>query len=169
MQWDITYLRNNKQTHFLDDSDVYHPVFKVAGNSEEEVVAQVKNYISELMMSNCFSVEEGSDSLRVFDPSDGETVETFTEIRAQRMYSLIGCDGTPYLSSIPGTLGGHRKLKIYGKLDCPSAARYIASGKYARHRVFFKDEQTAISAGYRPCGICMKDAYRKWKIDSQGR
>ena len=25
------------------------------------------------------------------------------------------------------------------------------------------DEATAISAGYRPCGKCMKEAYQKWK------
>lgn len=108
MQWDITYLRNDKPTRFFDDSDIYHPVFRVEGNSEEEVLTQVKEYISNLMMTNCFSLEEGPDSLRVFDPTDGETVELFTEIRAQRLYSLIGCDGKPYHSIILGTLGGHR-------------------------------------------------------------
>lgn len=163
MEWDITYLRNNKLSHFLDDSDVYHPVFTVVGNSSEEVVAQVKGYISDLMMTNCFSVEEGPDSLRVFDPSDGETVETFTEFRAQRMYSLIGCDGKPYLSSTPGILGGHRKLKIYGRLDCPSANRHIANGHYVAHRVFFANEETAVMAGYRPCAVCMAEQYKKWK------
>ena len=25
------------------------------------------------------------------------------------------------------------------------------------------DEETAIAAGYRPCGICMKEKYRIWK------
>ena len=78
-------------------------------------------------------------------------------------YKLIGKDGKPYLSTTPGTLGGHRKLKIYGRLDCPSALRYIAKGQYVEHRVFFADEETAIAAGYRPCGICMKPQYREWK------
>lgn len=79
------------------------------------------------------------------------------------MYHLIGKDGKPYDSETPGTLGGHRKLKIYGRLDCPSALRYIAKGQYVTHRVFFFDEETAIAAGYRPCGKCMPEAYRRWK------
>ena len=78
-------------------------------------------------------------------------------------YFLQDANNKTYLSKKPGTLGGHYKLKIYGRLDCPSAARYIAKGQYVRHRVFFEDEDTAIAAGYRPCGICMKEAYRKWK------
>lgn len=83
------------------------------------------------------------------------------------MYHLIGKDGKPYDSETPGTLGGHRKLKIYGRLDCPSALRYIARGQYVAHRVFFADEETAIAAGYRPCGKCMPEAYRRWK-EQQG-
>lgn len=79
------------------------------------------------------------------------------------MYRLIGKDGKPYNSETPGSLGGHKKLKIYGRLDCPSALRYIAKGQYVEHRVFFADEETAIEAGYRPCGVCMKEAYKQWK------
>ena len=78
-------------------------------------------------------------------------------------YKLIGKDRKTYISTVPGTLCGHRKLKIYGRLDCPSALRHIAKGHYVEHRVFFADEETAIAAGYRPCGICMKEAYKKWK------
>jgi len=73
------------------------------------------------------------------------------------VYKLIGTDGKEHLSEKKGTLGGHRKLKIYGRLDCPSALRHIAAGKYVQYRVFFRDEATALAAGYRPCGICMKD------------
>ena len=83
------------------------------------------------------------------------------------MYHLIGKDGKPHDSETPGTLGGHRKLKIYGRLDCPSALRYIAKGQYVAHRVFFADEETAIAAGYRPCAKCMPEAYRRWK-EQQG-
>ena len=83
------------------------------------------------------------------------------------MYHLIGRDGKPYDSETPGTLGGHRKLKIYGRLDCPSALRYIAKGQYVAHRVFFADEETTIAAGYRPCAKCMPEAYRRWK-EQQG-
>ncbi|GLZ47781.1 hypothetical protein Acsp06_39660 [Actinomycetospora sp. NBRC 106375] len=69
-------------------------------------------------------------------------------------YRLIGADGRPYSSASPGTLGGHRRLRIYGRLDCPSALRWLARGHYARHRVFFADEATARAAGYRPCRVC---------------
>ena len=81
-----------------------------------------------------------------------------------KMYRLLGPDGVEYLSEQPGALGGNRKLKIYGRLDCWSANRAIPRG-YAQHRVFFADEQTAIAAGYRPCGHCMRDEYRAWKAE----
>lgn len=81
----------------------------------------------------------------------------------QKLYSLIGPDGKEYLSPTKCTLGGHRKLKIYGRLDCPSALRYIAKGQYVQHRVFFADEETALAAGYRPCAKCLKDRYDLWK------
>jgi len=80
-----------------------------------------------------------------------------------KKYRLIDSEGKMYESDVPGTIGGHKKLKIYGRLDCPSAHRYIAKGQYVEHRVFFIDEQTAISAGYRPCSRCMPDEYKKWK------
>lgn len=81
-----------------------------------------------------------------------------------RQYILIGPDGIPFVSEQPGTLGGHKKLKVYGKLDCPNALRWINRGKYIKYRVFFADEETAISAGYRPCAVCMKEEYLRWKI-----
>jgi methylphosphotriester-DNA--protein-cysteine methyltransferase len=78
-------------------------------------------------------------------------------------YVLLGVDGKPYRSNTPGWLGGHRKTRIYGRLDCPAALRAIAAGGYVRHRVFFADEPTAIAAGYRPCAACMPERYRRWK------
>lgn len=83
----------------------------------------------------------------------------------KKLYELFDEQGKTYISEIPGEFGGHNKLKIYGRLDCPSARRYVAKGQYVQHRVFFKDEKTAIKAGYRPCGICMKEAYQEWKAD----
>lgn len=91
------------------------------------------------------------------------------KINEVKKYKLMGPDGNEYLSEEKGTLGGHRKLKIYGRLDCPSALRHIDKGHYVQHRVFFKDEETAIAAGYRPCGICMKQAYKKWKSEKEGK
>lgn len=80
-----------------------------------------------------------------------------------KTYKLMDENGNIYVSEQPGTLGGYKKRKIYGRLDCPSALRHIAKGEYVKHRVFFADEATAIKAGYRPCGICMKEAYKVWK------
>jgi methylphosphotriester-DNA--protein-cysteine methyltransferase len=79
------------------------------------------------------------------------------------VYTLLDASGVPYESDVPGTLGGHRRSKIYGRLDCPGALRHIARGGYVRHRVFFADEETAIAAGYRPCANCLPEKYRAWK------
>ena len=85
----------------------------------------------------------------------------------KKIYHLIGPDGKSYDSYLPGSFGGHKKLKIYGRLDCPSALRYIAKGQYVKYRVFFKDEETAIAARYRPCGVRMPEAYKKWKDEQK--
>ena len=75
-------------------------------------------------------------------------------------YTLLGADRRPYQSAVPGQLGGHRRSRIYGRLDCPSARRAIARGGYVAHRVFFADEPAA--AGYRPCAVCLPGAYAAW-------
>jgi AraC family transcriptional regulator of adaptative response / DNA-3-methyladenine glycosylase II len=78
-------------------------------------------------------------------------------------YTLLGADRRPYTSATPGALGGHRRNRGYGRLDCPAALNAIARGGYVRHRVFFADEPTAIAAGYRPCGRCLPERYARWK------
>lgn len=78
-------------------------------------------------------------------------------------YTLIGGDGRPYRCPVPGTVGGHRRSRIYGRLDCPTAVRRIADGGYVRHRVFFADEASALAAGYRPCHDCLPEKYAQWK------
>lgn len=80
-----------------------------------------------------------------------------------RTWTLVGPDGAPYQSPTRGTLGGYRRGKLYGQLDCRSALAAIAKGGYVKHRVFFADEQTAIAAGYRPCAVCMPSQYAAWK------
>ena len=85
-----------------------------------------------------------------------------------KIYRLLGADGKTYESTATGLLGGHKKLKIYGRLDCPSALRFIAKGQYVKYRVFFKDEETAIAAGFRPCARCMPEEYKLWK-EKQGK
>ena len=86
-----------------------------------------------------------------------------------KTYTLLERDGRPYQSSTPGTLGGHRRTKVYGRLDCPTALRWIAKGKYVPHRVFFADEGVAIAAGYRPCGHCLRPKYREWIANQEAR
>ncbi len=54
--------------------------------------------------------------------------------------------------------GGNKNLKIYGLLSCKSGKRMKKE-----NRVFFHSQQEAIENGYRPCGHCMKDAYKNWK------
>lgn len=82
---------------------------------------------------------------------------------AAKTWRLIGADGKPYDSAAPGTLGGHRAGRIYGRLDCRAALQAIARGGYVQHRVFFLDESTAIAAGYRPCAVCLPAPYAAWK------
>lgn len=54
--------------------------------------------------------------------------------------------------------GGNRVLKIYGTLDCKSGKRMKKV-----NRVFFVSEQEAGLFGYRPCGHCLPETYKKWK------
>lgn len=78
-------------------------------------------------------------------------------------YTVLGADRKPNESSVPGTLGGHRAGRVYGRLDCPTALRAIARGGYVKNRVFFADEATAVAAGFRPCGACLPEKYAAWK------
>ncbi|NER13594.1 metal-binding protein [Leptobacterium flavescens] len=57
-------------------------------------------------------------------------------------------------------LGGNKKLKIYGNLHCKSGKRMKTA-----NRVFFSSVAEARKQGYRPCGHCMRDAYKEWKVN----
>lgn len=81
----------------------------------------------------------------------------------KKKYKLLGPDGKFYMSDIPGQYGGYSKAKIYGRLDCSAALRAIDAGHYIPYRVFFKNEEDAIAAGYRPCGNCLPEKYAAWK------
>jgi len=85
----------------------------------------------------------------------------------RKEFRLLDSNGREYPSAVPGTLGGHRRSRIYGRLDCPGALRWIARGHYVRHRVFFADAVSAVAAGYRPCAVCLSDAYAAWKHSSE--
>ena len=56
------------------------------------------------------------------------------------------------------SLGGNKKLKIYGNLQCKSGKRMKKE-----NRVFFISENEAVNNGYRPCGHCLKNKYKHWK------
>ncbi|MCE7991487.1 MAG: metal-binding protein [Roseivirga sp.] len=56
------------------------------------------------------------------------------------------------------TLGGNKNLKIYGLLSCKSGKRMLR-----KNRAFFETEAEALDQGYRPCGHCMRAAYKIWK------
>ncbi|RYG49355.1 MAG: metal-binding protein [Chitinophagaceae bacterium] len=58
-------------------------------------------------------------------------------------------------------VGGNKNLKIYGTLRCMSGQRMKRE-----NRIFFRSETEADNNGYRPCGNCMKAAYKKWRIGS---
>ena len=88
-------------------------------------------------------------------------------------WKLVGPDGKPYTSAAPGTLGGHRRNRIYGRLDCPAALRAIARGGYITHRVFFLDLRAR--AGRRipslrrlpPTGVCTLESTASRRIGEQ--
>lgn len=82
-------------------------------------------------------------------------------------YRLLDRDGQPYASPRKGRFGGHRRMKIYGRLDCRAALAAIARGGYVKQRVFFASAADAVAAGYRPCAVCLPDEYAKWKLKSR--
>jgi hypothetical protein len=55
-------------------------------------------------------------------------------------------------------LGGNIRLRIYGTLACQSGKKVAVA-----NRVFFASEAEALAHGFRPCGHCLRDKYRKWK------
>ena len=57
-------------------------------------------------------------------------------------------------------LAGNIKDKIYGKLNCTSGKRMKK-----HNRVFFISEKEAVEQGFRPCGHCMRNKYKKIKND----
>ncbi len=59
------------------------------------------------------------------------------------------------------TLAGNLKLKIFGTLNCTSGKRMKV-----QNRVFFTSADEATALGYRPCGHCIRDAYKQWKANS---
>jgi len=53
---------------------------------------------------------------------------------------------------------GNVRLRIYGTLRCGSGKRMKKS-----NRVFFESATEAEDAGYRPCGHCLREEYKRKK------
>ncbi len=87
----------------------------------------------------------------------------------KKTYKLLGADGKFYQSETKGEFGGNSKLKIYGRMECGTANATIRRypGVYEQHRVFFADEKTALAAGYRPCGNCLRAKYKEYMADPE--
>ncbi|UVE17974.1 metal-binding protein [Pseudomonas sp. LS44] len=83
--------------------------------------------------------------------------------KADQRWRVLGPDGQIWFSEQPGTLGGHRRTRIYGRLDCRAALQAIARGGYVSDRVFFLNASAAQAAGYRPCAVCLPADYARWK------
>ncbi len=89
-------------------------------------------------------------------------------MQPEHRFCLIGPDGRPYSSQVPGCWGGHRRTRVYGRLDCPSAIRAIAAGGYVSSRVFFGTREDAVASGFRPCARCCREAYHCWRDPGSG-
>ncbi len=165
MKWDILYTKETtgEIIRYSQDAELNCLKIVVDAPSTDEAIQWVKQDITELMNCNCLVVKDIAESLCVYEPSGNELIERYHGFTAVRLYQLLNNNGEAYYSDIPGTIGGHRKLKIYGRLDCPSALQHISKGGYVSHRVFFANEATARAAGYRPCAVCMRSEYMKWK------
>lgn len=58
-------------------------------------------------------------------------------------------NGQVILSDILGKYAGHKKYRIFGRLDCKSGMKIKKE-----NRVFFHTLEDAVLHGYRPCGNC---------------
>ncbi|TVQ78307.1 MAG: metal-binding protein [Bradymonadales bacterium] len=85
---------------------------------------------------------------------NGRQVFVFHPQYFKKEFKLINSSGEIYLSPLPGAFGGHRGLKIYGRLDCRSALSWIRRGYYTEHRVFAATRIEFLKAGYRACKKC---------------
>ncbi|MDO4961918.1 MAG: Ada metal-binding domain-containing protein [Eubacteriales bacterium] len=86
-----------------------------------------------------------------------------------KQYKLLGADGSIYLSDTPGEYGGNSKQRVYGRMNCGTklASMRRFPSKYEQSRVFFADEKTALAAGYRPCGNCLRQKYKEYMADPE--
>ena len=81
-----------------------------------------------------------------------------------KTYTLLGADGRAVPERREGPARRQRPHQgLRHAWTAPSRSRCCAAGFEPKHRVFFADEETAIAAGFRPCGACMRARYREWR------
>jgi hypothetical protein len=61
----------------------------------------------------------------------GDRTGTARPVPGSKEYTLLDADRKPHRSSTPGQFGGHRKTKIYGRLNCRAALRAVAASSSA--------------------------------------
>lgn len=140
------------------------PGFRVMGRSEDGVIEAIWQPDAPFR----WGVQWHPERIWPVETSSARIFEAFLAAcrgTEKRQYRLLNADGEEYGSDTPGLFGGNRKLKIYGRLDCPSALSAIRRypGSYEKSRVFFADERTALAAGYRPCGNCLREKYAEYQ------
>lgn len=84
-----------------------------------------------------------------------------TDLGASRFAQLRALVGLVRSGAV--TLGGNGPGQVYGTLNCRAGKRMKA-----KNRVFFRDEEQAIEAGFRPCAACLPDMYKQWKQTWKG-
>jgi|GEM_PF-814435 len=120
-------------------------------------------------MKNDDQTRDGSSSSPFALPSvsSGDARVFDQESPVKKPYKLLGPDGKIHPSQEKGALGGYRHTDRgrwkYGRLDCPAALDALKKGGYKTYRVFFRNEEDAIAAGFRPCGTCMRERHAVWK------
>ena len=167
-KYDIAYETNE----YGQGNDQYFRGYAImmSSNMHKKENKHLKRRIDAIKQPSSFTQEEIQSDLDIIQQNHEQALAKATENLRQfgitttkKPYKLLSREGKIYLSEIPGKLGGNSRLKIYGRLDCPSANRWINKGHYVKNRVFFANEETAIAAGYRPCAVCMPEEYKKWK------
>jgi len=58
-------------------------------------------------------------------------------------------------------LAGHRKNRIFGRLDCRQGKGMLRS-----NRVFFANAAQAKERGFRPCGRCLRAEFMSWRAQT---
>lgn len=84
MKWDVSYRKatTDEMFYYSNDTELNYDGSFVESTSKIDAINKVKSNIAELMRCNCLEVEESEDSLTVFEPSDHEFIESYTNFNA---------------------------------------------------------------------------------------